>query len=252
MLIHPCAKPWLALTHNHAINYGYNERLRIITMERKILIVEDEAIVAADMARQLSSLGYTVVGTAFSGDEAIQLATNAQPELVLMDIQLKGNRDGIETAQTIHDQLGLPVIYITAFADDETLKRARITEPFGYLVKPFDKLSLQAAIEVALRQSGSLGESNGEEPDVLQPDCLLIKAQGVYHRVMFTDIDFIQSEGNYCTIFTSGKKYALKISLKQLLEGLAKEQFIQIHKRHIVQLSRIDAIDVGWDSDSRN
>src|SRR5512139_2167279 len=108
----------------------------------KILVVEDERIVAKDISRRLEKLGYTVVATASSGAEAIRKAREIHPDLILMDVQLKGDMDGIDAAQQIRADADIPVIYLTAYADQNTLQRAKITEPFGYIVKPFDERDL--------------------------------------------------------------------------------------------------------------
>jgi signal transduction histidine kinase len=117
-----------------------------------ILIVEDERIVARDIEKRLKKLGYQVVGSVASGEDAIRQAQLTLPDLALMDIQLKGPIDGIQTAEQIHTDLDIPVVFLTAYADEETLQRAKVTEPFGYIVKPFDERDLHAAIEVALRR----------------------------------------------------------------------------------------------------
>lgn len=116
----------------------------------KILVVEDEKVVALDIQRQLQDLGYAVPATVSSGKEAIQKAEATRPDLVLMDIKLEGAMDGIEAAQEIHDRFDIPVVYLTAYADDATLQRAKITEPFGYILKPFGERELHVAIEIAL------------------------------------------------------------------------------------------------------
>ena len=115
-----------------------------------LLIVEDEAIVAADLASKLGRLGYRISGTTGVGAEAIAMARNWRPDLVLMDIRLSGNMDGIETAQTVRQEFDLPVIFLTAHSDRATVERAKLTEPFGYLLKPFDQFSLETHIEMAL------------------------------------------------------------------------------------------------------
>ncbi len=115
-----------------------------------ILIVEDESIVALDMQNRLRMLGYHVVGRATTGMEAIQQAETQQPDLILMDIRLQGPMDGIEAAAIIRKRKSIPVVYLTAYSDNETLKRAKLTEPHGYLIKPFEERELQTAIEVAL------------------------------------------------------------------------------------------------------
>lgn len=118
--------------------------------QEKILIVDDEVVVAEDIRRQLRSLGYVVVGVVASGSEAVQLAAQHRPDLILMDIKLKGQIDGIDAARTIQSQYGIPVIYLTAFSDEETLERARHTLPLAYLIKPFVSSDLRAALELAL------------------------------------------------------------------------------------------------------
>ena len=116
----------------------------------KILIVEDEIIVAMGVEQKLLDLGYNVVNIVDTGEDAVKCANQMKPDLILMDIVLKGKMDGIEAAQQIHDDLDIPIIYLTAYSDDDVLKRARITEPYGYMIKPFRKNEVKAYIEVAL------------------------------------------------------------------------------------------------------
>ncbi len=116
----------------------------------KILVVEDESIVAMDIKHRAEGLGYTVTGITPSGEGAIEKASETLPDLVLMDIVLKGDMDGVEAAQKIRDTLDIPVVYLTAYSDEKTLKRAKVTEPFGYIIKPFEDRELHSAVEVAL------------------------------------------------------------------------------------------------------
>ena len=116
----------------------------------RVLVVEDQAIVAKDIERNLLELGYVVPAIALSGEGAIQRAAETQPDLVLMDIRLSGEMDGIEAAEEIRTRFDIPVVYLTGYADEETVRRAKLTEPFGYIVKPFESRELGSAIEVAL------------------------------------------------------------------------------------------------------
>ncbi len=116
----------------------------------KILVVEDEGIVAKDIADTLKKQGYDVPAIAFSGEEAVEKAGRMRPDLVLMDIVLKGRMDGIEAAGQIRERFDIPVLYLTAHTDDETIKRAKITEPFAYITKPFEARELRTNIEIAL------------------------------------------------------------------------------------------------------
>jgi len=116
----------------------------------QILVVEDESIVAADIRRTLQNLGYDVIDTVSTGRAAIEKAQQHRPDLVLMDIVLKGSMDGIEAAEQIRSCFNIPVVYLTAYTDQQTLQRAKVTEPFGYIVKPFEDRELKSVIKMAL------------------------------------------------------------------------------------------------------
>jgi PAS domain S-box-containing protein/putative nucleotidyltransferase with HDIG domain len=119
----------------------------------KILVVEDESLVARDILNMLQSLGYDPVGIVSSGEHALEKAAASSPDLVLMDIVLKGELDGISAAEKLWEDFSIPVIYLTAYADDTTFERAKLTRPFGYLLKPFEERELQTTIEMALYKS---------------------------------------------------------------------------------------------------
>ncbi|WP_340817790.1 response regulator [Methanolobus sp. WCC4] len=124
-----------------------------MTKER-IMIVEDEKIVALDIKNSLEHFGYSVPCMASSGEEAIRSIEECDPDLILMDIILKGDIDGIEAARNIHEKHDIPVIYLTAYSDEKTLQRAKLTEPFGHILKPFDERELRTNIEIALYKRG--------------------------------------------------------------------------------------------------
>jgi AmiR/NasT family two-component response regulator len=115
-----------------------------------VLIVEDEVIVAENLSSKLEKLGYTVTGMAINGHEAVEMALAHRPQLVLMDIKLQGELDGIATVEKIKKHLDIPVIYLTAHSDPNTLSRAKISKPYGYVLKPFDERGLATQIELAL------------------------------------------------------------------------------------------------------
>ncbi|MGL5065907.1 MAG: hybrid sensor histidine kinase/response regulator, partial [Microcoleus sp.] len=116
------------------------------------MVVEDEVIVAEDIAGRLKKLGYAVAGTVASGEEAIQKAAETQPDLVLMDIVLKGEMDGVTASEKIRNNSDIPTVFLTAYADEKTLQRAKLTDPFGYIVKPFQQNDLRVAIEIAMHR----------------------------------------------------------------------------------------------------
>jgi PAS domain S-box-containing protein len=116
----------------------------------RILVVEDGLIMARDIERRLSTMGYRVAGVASTGEEAVRKARECKPDLVLMDVSLKGPMDGIQAAAQIRQQADIPIVYVTAYSDEATLRRARSTEPFGYVLKPFEERELRTIIEIAL------------------------------------------------------------------------------------------------------
>ena len=118
----------------------------------KILVVEDEVIVAEDIGFRLKKLGYIVTATVASGEEAIEKVAENRPDLVLMDIVLKGDMDGVTAAEKIRNRVDIPTVFLTAYADDKTLQRAKLTNPFGYIIKPFQQNDLRVAIEIALHR----------------------------------------------------------------------------------------------------
>ncbi len=133
--------------------------------EGRILVVEDEHIVAMGIKKMLKSLGYQVTGIASSGEDAISKAESTFPDLVLMDIMLKGDIDGIEAAREIISRFDLPVVYLSAYSDSKILERAKQTGPFGYIVKPFEERDLHSSIEMALHRQAVEKVKGGEKPD---------------------------------------------------------------------------------------
>ena len=122
-------------------------------VETRILIVEDEAVVALHLRQALTKLGHKVAGIATTGDQALKLIDEVFPDIILMDINIQGEMDGIETAKRIPRYLHIPIIYLTAYSEDTTLKRAADTCPYGYLIKPFLDRELHATIKMALERS---------------------------------------------------------------------------------------------------
>ena len=122
----------------------------------KIMVVEDEGIVGLELSEALNRMGYQVLPVVATGHEALETVVVEHPDLILMDIRLEGELDGVETARKIHNNFKIPIIYLTAHSDETTIQRAKHTESYGYLLKPFEERSLRAAIEVALYKAKKL------------------------------------------------------------------------------------------------
>ena len=171
----------------------------------KILIVEDEMIIAEDMADALSNLGYEVTGIVASGDEAIEKAATNYPDIVIMDINLQGDIDGVEAAQKIRNSQNIPVVFLTAYADQTTLERAKATEPFAYLLKPFQERELKTTIEIAIERDKAekkIRELLNRESNINQLKNKFLSMISHDFRVPLTTIqstaELLEYKGNDC------------------------------------------------------
>ncbi|MCM8569364.1 LytTR family transcriptional regulator DNA-binding domain-containing protein [Gramella jeungdoensis] len=213
----------------------------------KILIVEDEMIIAANISLQLNELGYEVTGIVPRGEEALMHIKTETPDILLLDINLKGSLDGIETALKMQETHDIPVIYLTANADEAHFNRAKVTHPYAFVAKPFKKLDLQRAIELTVSQIGFKNENNSnfkpkEDDAFILNDCVFVRHLNTMVKVEIKDILYIEAERNYCRIFTNNKEYLLVITLKEMDKKLPAKHFLRIHRSYIINISQITEI----------
>ncbi|PWK17750.1 LytR/AlgR family response regulator transcription factor [Xanthomarina spongicola] len=213
----------------------------------KILIVEDEMIIAANISLQLTMLGYEVTGIIPRGEEALLHIKEQQPNIVLLDINLKGKIDGIETALIMQKDYNIPIIYLTANADDTNFNRAKTTNPYAFISKPFKKLDLQRAIELTANHL-KLENKDKKEPSIdndeplILDDCIFVRHHEKMVKINIKDILYIEAERNYCRIYAKGKEYLIVTTLKDIDEKLPQVHFLRIHRSFIVNISQIDEI----------
>ncbi|MDZ4148681.1 MAG: LytTR family transcriptional regulator DNA-binding domain-containing protein [Flavobacteriaceae bacterium] len=213
----------------------------------KILIVEDEMIIGANISLQLNSLGYEVSGIIPRGEEALLHLKENQPDIVLMDINLKGKIDGVETALLMQQEIDIPIIYLTANADKVNFDRAKATHPYAFISKPFKKLDLQRAVELTVtrllnEKSEDKDSSLKNELPLVISDCIYVRYQEKMVKVPIQEIFYIEAERNYCRIHTKEKEYLQVMTLKDMEEKLPQNHFLRIHRSFIVNLSKIDEI----------
>jgi DNA-binding LytR/AlgR family response regulator len=213
----------------------------------KILIVEDEMIIAANISLQLTELGYEVVGIVPRGEEALLRIEEDRPDILLLDINLKGNLDGIETAEAMQKSHNIPVIYLTANVDDEHFNRAKNTHPYGFIAKPFKKRDLQRTVELTVSQIGSNPSKKIDaEPhnngSYILSDSIFVRNQNSMVKVNISDILYIEAERNYCRIYSKTKEYLLVMTLKDIDEKLPSRHFLRVHRSFIVNISQITEI----------
>jgi DNA-binding LytR/AlgR family response regulator len=210
-------------------------------------VVEDEMIIGAKISMQLTSLGYEVTGILPRGDEALLHLEQNKPDIVLLDIQLKGTMDGIETAQQIHQKHNIPIIYVTANSDDATFNRAKATRPFAFIAKPFKQLDLQRAIELTISRmaendTGAMEVTDGEEQPFILNDRIFVRHKEKMQKIMLADILFIEADRNYSRIFTIHKEYLLSITLKTIEEKLPAQLFQRIHRSYVINIMCVDEV----------
>lgn len=215
-----------------------------------VLVVEDESIVSKDIQHSLKKLGYHVVGAAATGEKAVELAKEKKPDIVLMDIMLKGDMNGIEAADEIRATMDIPVIYLTAYADEGTLARAKVTEPCGYIIKPFKEIDIHTSIEMAIYKHKRESDVR-KERDMLyslvenkdNKDFIFVKSNSRLVKLKTEDIYFIEALKDYVVINALNTRYTIHSTMKDIEKKLPPEDFLRVHRSFIVRLDKIAAIE---------
>jgi len=215
-----------------------------------VLVVEDESIVSKDIQHSLKKLGYNVVGAASTGEKAFELAMSERPDIILMDIMLKGTINGIETAERVKSELNIPVIYLTAYADEATLEKAKVTEPYGYIIKPFKEVDLHTSIEMALYKYSKEREVL-KERDLFyslienkeSKDFIFVKSKSRLVKIKTVDIYYVEALKDYVVINALETHYTIHSTMKDIVNKLSSDQFIRVHRSFIVRLDKIAAIE---------
>lgn len=212
---------------------------------KSILIVEDDMIIGANISLQLTNLGYVIDGLVSRGEDAISHVKENVPDILLLDINLKGALNGIETAKAIQQMQDVPIIYLTANSDEVTFESAKETHPKAFITKPFNKLNLQRTIALVveqLREKKPLRNQN--EIEVLK-DRIFVRHNGKMEKLLLRDILYIEADRNYCTIVTNKENYLLSSTLKVMEEKLPKHIFIRVHRSFIINISKLDVVADG-------
>lgn len=209
----------------------------------KILIIEDEPDLAEDLQYSLEENGYEVTGIAPNLQEAFGLFYTQNPDMVIVDIMLDGKDDGITFVERINENpvRRKPVIFLTGMNDKATFEKAKKTGPFSYLLKPFNILELQFAIELSIEKLVGRERifSSSQSPGVSMHDSFFVKNGNNIVKLNYTDIHYISVEHKYSDIFLENKKYAIQLSLKDVMRQLPKH-FLQVHRNHVANLEQIE------------
>lgn len=200
----------------------------------KILVVEDEMLIGAKISMLLTAMGYEVTGILPRGEDALVQVEENKPDIILLDINLKGRLDGIETAAQLKEK-NIPIIYLTANSDDATFNRAKETRPAALISKPFKQLDLQRAIELTIsRMAGTeiVVEDQEEEKPFILSDRIFVRHKERMIKLMLPDVLYIEADRNYSRIFTRQKDYLLSITLKTIAGVGQRRGQKWRHRRH--------------------
>ena len=211
----------------------------------KVLIVEDEMIIAAELAAQLEDLGYEITGILPRGEDALRSIESTPPELVLMDVHLKGTLDGIETAGAIHLQFDIPLIFLTSNTDDATFAAAKRTRPAAFLGKPYRITELHRMIQLVLNSdpgTSTQPAGEGEPLSMILSDRIFLRHKDRMLKIFLRDILYAQADRNYCKIFTTEFEYLMTMPLGTFEQKIQSTDFQRIHRSYIINLKKIDAI----------
>ena len=203
--------------------------------KHKILIVEDNFLFATKLEKNLVGWGIEVIGIFENAQSVLAFLEKSTPSLILMDINIKGDMNGIELAQKISNK-EIPIIFITGRTDEETFEAAKCSSAISYLVKPFDLLTLKSLIEFNV-----FPKIESERPLVENKNLFLRKNKELV-RVEFDDILFIKSDRNYCDIITLKGTFIMKISLTKLKEQLSDERFVKSHRSYIINVENVSGL----------
>ncbi|MDG3582191.1 LytR/AlgR family response regulator transcription factor [Galbibacter pacificus] len=221
----------------------------------KILIVEDNVIIADDMQSMLEDIGYEIVANVVDYESAVEALSSQDIDLALVDIVLASKKTGIDLGKHIRQNYNIPFIFVTSNSDKATVENAKSVKPNGYLVKPFEQQDLFTSIEIALSNFNDETSVITERSAVEEEDdgkmvsnsvlrnSIFVKKNQHYYRIPFDDIHYVKADNVYLEVYTEDKTFLVRSALKDYLEKLPSKQFYRAHKSYIVNIDQIEAIN---------
>lgn len=213
----------------------------------KVLLIEDDWIIAKEISYSLQDLGLDVVGAFDTGEEGLKKVQELSPDIVLLDIDLSSEMSGIEVGRKLKEVNGPPFIFLTALANSETIYRAKLVEPYAYLVKPVNGESLFATIEITMhnarKRTTEAPASLPLQGNLKIEDGLFVKANKRLEKILLQDILWVEAHDIYAMIKTQAGQYLLSNSLKTVEDRFPADKFIRVHRSYLVHINKIDAIE---------
>jgi DNA-binding LytR/AlgR family response regulator len=230
-------------------------------MQINILIVEDEQVIALELAAGLERDGYRIAGIADTFEEARDIFSREVIDIVLMDICLRGKVDGVDTAAELMRLRAVPIVYLSALTDAKTLERVKGTHPAAFLSKPYSMPNVRIAIELALANFAVTrgargvvipleprgGSSPGADKEMILQleDSIFVKNNVQFVKIALQDILYLEADNNYVQLYTPDRKFALRVSLAQLLEKIQFKKLVRIHRSYAVNIDRMSSFSEG-------
>lgn len=214
----------------------------------KVLLVEDDWIIAKEISYNLQDMGFEVAGCIDNAEEALKQIKIIQPDLIILDIDLAGEMTGIELATQLKKEGNIPFIFLTALADSQTVEKAKLAEPFAYLVKPVAPLTLYSTIEITLHNAARRNQDIAASATSISgnlsfDDSIFVKNKKRLEKIQLRDILWVEAYDIYAMIKTPADQYLLSHSLKAIEEKFPSTHFIRVHRSFIVNKDKIDAIE---------
>ena len=211
----------------------------------KVLIAEDDEIYSTTLQIMFDEMQYETVKIVSNSFDLLLHLPTLNPDLLILDIHIEGDLDGIQLAEKVHEKNPyIPIIFITSSEDDVLFQRAKLIKPYAFLIKPFDEKVLKKTVELAFQYYKSYGNL---EHSIYLPDSLFIKVKGILKKVRFDTIGYVEADEHYMTIVTKEHKYMTRFSLVELLTILPAQVFYYINRSTIINIQNIERIDLERD-----
>ena len=207
---------------------------------KNILIVEDELLIAEDIKTTVEELGHNIVAVVVRADKAIEILNTQKVDLILLDITIKGDVNGIDLAEIVNQQFKVPFIYLTSHADPKTVNEAIKTAPQGYVVKPYSNSDLYTSIALAFENEKKEAITFSADTD---RDHFFLKIEGLYQKLFHKDIVYFRAAGNYIEVHQTDKKYLVRKTFKKISELIPASVFVQTHKSYILNKQKITSFN---------
>lgn len=214
--------------------------------ELSVFIVEDELLVSEELAGLILRLGYEVIGVSDEPADSVSRIVKDRPDILFMDVNLNGTLDGVDVVKTIQEVYDPVVIFLTAYSDDETLDRIRTTKPDAYINKPFEKKSLEMAIDIAVSKLEERQSVKPEQTEQGTNDYFFLKVKNRYERVRYDEVLYIEADGSYARIHLLDRVIILSSNLKSIHERVNRTEFIRVHRKFVVNATKITSFDDSY------